>query len=161
MSESPFYNTLTGSLDAKGLKFAVVVSRFNEPVTSKLLDGAKQALKEQGVDDEDVLIVSCPGAVEIPLICKELIAKKSVDGIVALGAVIRGETPHFDCVVNSVTQGITQLNVDHSTPISFGVITTEDSEQAFARCGGAKGNKGHEAALVAIEMVNVKKELAL
>jgi 6,7-dimethyl-8-ribityllumazine synthase len=139
-------------------KIGVVTSRFNSAVTEKLEMGAIQKLEEVGYNSEQILQVRVPGAVEIPLAAKWLI-EQGCAAVVTLGAVIRGETSHYDLVCNSVERGCSQLMIDTGCPVSFGVLTTENEDQAFARAGGAMGNKGAEAAEVAIEMLNLKKEL--
>lgn len=136
-------------------KVGVVTSRFNEEVTYKLEEGALAYLESCGVD---IMAVRVPGAVEIPLACKTLL-DLGCDGVVACGAVIRGETSHYDFVCNSVERGITQLMLETGKPIGFGVLTTEDDEQALARAGGAHGNKGTEAAQVTIEMIGLTQDL--
>tara|TARA_B100000749_G_scaffold280887_1_gene279776 strand:+ start:7462 stop:7926 length:465 start_codon:yes stop_codon:yes gene_type:complete len=139
-------------------KIGVVTSRFNEPVTSKLQEGALGKLKELGINDDKVISVTVPGAVEIPLAAKALL-EQGCDGVVTIGAVIRGDTAHFDYVCNSVERGCTELQLQYMKPVAFGVITTENAEQAYARAGGDKGNKGAEAAEVAIEMIQLIKKL--
>lgn len=139
----------------KKLKIGVVTSRFNEEVTSRLEEGAISALEEAGVE---ILSVRVPGAVEIPLAAKVLLSK-GCDGVVACGAVIRGDTSHYDLVCNSVERGITHLMLETGKPVGFGVITTENEEQAFDRAGGKHGNKGTEAAQVTLEMIGLIKDL--
>lgn len=134
----------------------IVTSQFNEDVTSKLRQGALEVLNEFGINYFDVEV---PGAVEIPLAVKWLIDGKKCDAVIALGAVIRGETSHFDFVCNSVERGCSELQLQYGIPVAFGVLTTEDGHQALARAGGAKGNKGKEAAFVALEMLALKEEL--
>jgi 6,7-dimethyl-8-ribityllumazine synthase len=134
--------------DARGLRFAIVVSRFNSDITGKLLEGARQALHEAAAQTVDVFYV--PGAFELPLAAKHL--AESYDAIVALGAVIRGETPHFDYVAGEAARGLQQVALETGVPVSFGVLTTDTVEQAEARAGGSRGNKGHDAAMTAIEM---------
>lgn len=134
----------------------VVTAQFNENVTGKLRQGALEVLNEFGINYFDVEV---PGAVEIPLAVKWLIDGKKCDAVIALGAVIRGETAHFDFVCNSVERGCSELQLQYGVPVAFGVLTTEDGHQALARAGGAKGNKGKEAAFVALEMLALKEEL--
>lgn len=139
-------------------KIGVVTSRFNTPVTEPLEAGALERLVEIGIKPEQVLAVRVPGAVEIPH-AAQMLFNKGCDAVIALGAVIRGETTHYDYVCNSVERGCSQLMVDYKKPVVFGVLTTENGEQAFARVGGKKGHKGKEAAEVAIEMLNLEKLL--
>lgn len=134
------------------LRLAIVVSRFNEAVTRRLLDGAVAALKEHGVPDENLTVVWVPGAFELPVACQGLASTGSHDAIVALGAVIRGETSHHDHISRAVASGLMQVGLDQQLPVTFGVLTTEDADQARARAGGPKGNKGAEAATAALEM---------
>lgn len=136
----------------------MVTSRFNTPVTEKLEQGALVRFKDLGLRDEQLLVVRVPGAVEIPFAAQMLLAQ-GCDGVVALGAVIRGETAHFDYVCSSVERGCTQLQLQTQRPVIFGVLTTEDAEQAFARAGGKKGNKGADAAEVLIEMLDLKNKI--
>lgn len=140
----------------KLLRIAVVTSRFNEDITSKLEDGAFDMLEEIGAE---ILSVRVPGAVEIPLAAQALFETKKIDGIVAIGAVIRGETSHYDYVCQSVERGCSELMLRYKKPIGFGVLTTENEEQALARAGGAHGNKGYEAAQVVVEMIGLLQEI--
>ncbi|MBI9012431.1 MAG: 6,7-dimethyl-8-ribityllumazine synthase [Clostridiales bacterium] len=151
--------TYEGQLVATGLKFSIVVGRFNEFIGSKLLSGAIDTLKRHGVCEDDIEIVWSPGAFEIPLIAKKLAKKKSCDGIICLGAVIRGATAHFDFVSSEVSKGIANVSLQEELPIIFGVLTTDTIEQAIERAGTKAGNKGSEAALAAIEMANLLKTL--
>lgn len=146
---------ISGSPSGKGRRFAVVASRFNESVTSRLLDGAVDALKRHGVADADIDVVWVPGAWELPLAARQLIATRRYAGMVAVGAVIRGETPHFDYVANEAARGLAQASADHGCPIGFGVLTCDNMMQANARAGGAYGNKGWDAALAALEMTDL------
>lgn len=139
-------------------KIGVVTARFNSQVTEKLEKGAVDRLLEMGVCSDSITVVRVPGAVEIPLAAQALL-DHGCDGVVAIGAVIRGETAHFDYVCNSVERGCMQLQLETKKPLGFGVITTENAEQAYARCGGDKGNKGAEASEVVIEMLNLKKKI--
>jgi 6,7-dimethyl-8-ribityllumazine synthase len=134
--------------DARGLRFAIVVARFNSHITGKLLEGAQEALHKADAQTVDVFYV--PGAFELPLAAKHL--AENYDAIVALGAVIRGETPHFDYVAGEAARGLQQIALETGVPVSFGVLTTDTLEQAEARAGGSHGNKGHDAAMTAIEM---------
>jgi 6,7-dimethyl-8-ribityllumazine synthase len=139
-------------------RVAVVTSRFNAEITSKLTEGALKNLKKLGFKDSQVTSIEVPGAVEIPLAAKWLLDKK-YDGVIALGAVIRGETSHYDYVCSSVERGCTTLQLKTGRPVVFGVLTTENEEQALARVGGAHGHKGEEAAEVLVEMLNLKRKL--
>jgi len=151
---------IEGSINAKGKKFAIVVSRFNSFIVESLLDGAVDALKRLGnVADDDITIIRVPGAYELPLAAKKVAAKGEVDGIIAIGAVIRGGTPHFDFVAGECNKGLAQVAMESSVPVSFGVITTDSIEQAIDRAGTKAGNKGAEAALGSLEMVNVLAQL--
>jgi 6,7-dimethyl-8-ribityllumazine synthase len=142
-----------GRNDARGLKFAVVVARFNSGITEKLLEGAQDALNRAGADGIAVFYV--PGAFELPLAARKL--AEAYDGVIALGAVIRGETPHFDYVCDAAARGLLQVSLETGTPVSFGVLTTDTVEQAEARAGGLHGNKGYDAAMTAIEMARFGK----
>lgn len=153
-------NIIEGSIDAKGKKFAIVVSRFNSFIVESLLDGAVDALKRLGnVADDDITIIRVPGAYELPLAAKKVALKGEVDGIIAIGAVIRGGTPHFDFVAGECNKGLAQVAMESLVPVSFGVITTDSIEQAIDRAGTKAGNKGAEAALGSLEMVNVLAQL--
>ncbi|MFH0769513.1 MAG: 6,7-dimethyl-8-ribityllumazine synthase [Chloroflexota bacterium] len=149
-----------GMLLGKGLKFGVVVSRFNEFFTTKLLEGAEDALLRHGVDKEDIDTTWVPGAFEIPLIAKKLAQTKRYDAIICLGAVIRGGTPHFDYIAAEVTKGIASVGLETGIPVVYGVITTDTLEQAIERSGTKAGNKGFEAAVNAIEMANLVKNIS-
>jgi len=150
-----------GMLLGKGLKFALIVSRFNEFICKKLLEGAQDALLRHDVAAENIDICWVPGAYEIPLIAKKLAQTKRYDGIVCLGAVIRGSTPHFDYVASEVAKGIAQVNLETGVPVSFGVLTTDNIEQAVERAGTKEGNKGFDAAVSAIEMANLINNLKI
>jgi 6,7-dimethyl-8-ribityllumazine synthase len=151
--------TLEGKLVGEGLKFALVVSRFNSFITERLLEGALDCLRRQGVGEDQLLVVRVPGAWEIPLAAKRLAQAKTHDAVVCLGAVIRGSTPHFDYVAAEVSKGIAQVTLETGVPISFGILTTDTLEQAVERAGSKAGNKGFAAAAAAIEMVNLLKAL--
>ena len=140
-------------------RFAIVWSRFNRPVVSKLLDGARDCLAERGVSDEAVCVVEVPGAWELSYAARQLALSGRFDAIIALGAVIRGGTPHFDYVCDGATQGLLRVMLDTGLPIVFGVLTTDDEQQALDRAGGSHGNKGRDAALTAIEMVLFDRKL--
>ncbi len=147
-----------GALQAKGFRFAIIVSRFNSFVTERLLEGALDALKRHGAEEAKIDIYRVPGAFEIPLLAKRLAKKKEIDAVICLGAVIKGGTPHFHYVASEVTKGIAQVSMDADKPVAFGVLTTETVEQAMDRAGAKAGNKGYDAAMSAIEMVNLLKE---
>lgn len=151
--------TIEGKLIGKGLKFGIVVGRFNEFIVSKLLSGALDALTRHGVDQNDIEVVWVPGAFEIPLIAKKLVNSERFDGIICLGAVIRGATPHFEYVSSEVSKGIAKVSLDSQMPVIFGVLTTDTIEQAIERAGTKAGNKGYEAAVSAIEMANLMKQI--
>jgi len=146
---------LEGGLLAKGKKFALVVGRFNDFITSRLLDGAVDALVRSGAKDQDIEIIKVPGAFEIPLIAKKIAEKGKYDAIVCLGAVIRGATPHFDYVSAEVSKGIAMVSLESKIPVIFGIVTTDSIEQAIERAGTKAGNKGWSAAIAAIEMANL------
>ncbi len=147
-----------GNLIGTGLKIGIVVSRFNEFITSKLLSGSLDTLKRHGVAEEDIEISWVPGAFEIPLIAKQMALSGKYNAIVSLGAVIRGgATPHFDYVASELSKGIAQISLQTGIPIAFGVLTTDNIEQAIERAGTKAGNKGSEAAITAIEMANLIK----
>jgi 6,7-dimethyl-8-ribityllumazine synthase len=147
--------TLEANLIADGKKFALVVSRFNDFITDRLVGGALDALTRCGVKDEDIEIVKVPGAFEIPLVTKKMAQKNSFDAIICLGAVIRGATPHFDYVSAEVSKGIAMVSVESEIPVIFGIITTDTIEQAIERAGAKAGNKGWSAAMAAVEMANL------
>ena len=152
-------NIYKGHLDGRGLKIGIVVSRFNEAVTSRLLDGALEGLGCHGVAEEDVDVSWTPGSLELSIVAKRLAGSGNYSAIICLGAVIRGETSHFDYVSSGTIQGVVNTNLETGIPVIFGVLTTENSEQARERSGGKKGNKGFDAATGAIEMANLLKEL--
>ena len=149
--------TIEGKLIAEGIKFAIVVSRFNSFITERLLEGAIDCILRHGGNEKDITIIKVPGAFELPVIAKRV--SKDFDAVVVLGAVIRGETPHFDYVAAEVSKGIAAVGIETGKPISFGVLTTDTVEQAIDRAGTKAGNKGWEAALSAIEMVNLLREI--
>lgn len=148
-----------GNLIGQGLKVGIVVSRFNEFITSKLVSGALDALKRHGVAETDVDLAYVPGAFEIPFAAKQMASMNRYDAVVALGAVIRGSTPHFDYVAGEVAKGIANLSLNSSIPVIFGVLTTDTIEQAIERAGTKAGNKGWEAAVSAIEMANLARAM--
>ena len=148
-----------GNLDAKGLKFGIVCARFNEFITSRLLGGALDGLKRRGVDDDDVSVAWVPGAFEIPIVAKRMAKSGKYDAVICLGAVIRGSTSHYDYVCSEVSKGIAAVELETGVPVMFGVLTTENIEQAIERAGSKAGNKGSECAEGAIEMVNLLREI--
>ena len=148
-----------GNLIGKGLKFGLVVSRFNEFFTTKLLEGAQDALRRHGVSDTDMSIAWTPGSFEIPLVAQRMARSGKYDAVICLAAVIRGGTPHFDYISAEVTKGIAAVNLDAGLPVIYGVITTDNLEQAIERSGTKAGNKGFDAAVSAIEMANLMKSL--
>ncbi|GAB4388613.1 MAG: 6,7-dimethyl-8-ribityllumazine synthase [Thermodesulfovibrionales bacterium] len=150
---------IQGELQAKGLKFAIVQSRFNDFITGKLLEGALDALLRHGAKDSDIDVVKVPGSFEIPLAAKRLAQKGAYNAIICLGTVIRGATPHFDYVASEVSKGIAQASLETGVPMAFGVITSDTIEQAVERAGTKSGNKGWDAAVTAIEMVQVLKQI--
>lgn len=148
-----------GMLLGKGLKFALVISRFNEFISKKLLEGAQDALLRHGVNEEDIEIAWVPGSFEIPLVAKKLAQTRKYDAVICLGAVIRGGTPHFEYIAAEVTKGIAKVSLDTELPVVYGIITAENLEQAIERAGTKVGNKGFDAAVEAIEMANLMKAI--
>jgi 6,7-dimethyl-8-ribityllumazine synthase len=148
-----------GFLKGEGLRFGIVVSRFNEFIGSKLLSGARDCLTRHGVGEGDVDVAWVPGALEIPLIAQRLAASKKYDAVICLGAVIRGSTPHFDYVAAEVAKGIAAVQLESGVPVIFGVLTTETIEQAVERAGTKAGNRGWDAAVSAVEMANLVRKL--
>ena len=151
--------TIEGKLTAQGLKFGIVVSRFNEFINAKLLGGAMDALIRHGAADDDIEVVWVPGAYEIPLIAQKMANSKKYDAIICLGTVIRGSTTHYDYVCNEVAKGVAHVGLNTGVPTMFGVVTTENIEQAIERAGTKAGNKGFDAAVGVIEMANLLKEI--
>ena len=152
-------NTFEGNLVAENIKIGIVVARFNEFITSKLLAGALDNLKRENVDEKDIEVAWVPGAFEIPLIASKMAESKKYDAIICLGAVIRGNTTHYDYVCNELSKGIASVSLQNGIPVMFGVLTTENIEQAIERAGSKAGNKGYECAVGAIEMVNLIREM--
>ena len=150
--------TIEGKLEAKGMKFGIVISRFNEFISGKLLSGCLDGLKWHGVADNNIEILWSPGAFEIPILAKRMATSSKYDAVICLGAVIRGATPHFDYVAAEVSKGVAQVGLETGFPVIFGVLTTDNLEQAIERAGTKSGNKGFDAALAAIEMANLFKE---
>lgn len=151
--------TLEGKVVAEGIRIGIVVARFNEFITSKLLGGAVDGLVRHGMNEEDIDVAWVPGAFEIPLIAKKMAKSGKYDAVIALGAVIRGSTSHYDYVCNEVSKGVAAASMDSGVPVMFGVVTTENIEQAIERAGTKAGNKGYDCALGAIEMVNLIRNL--
>jgi 6,7-dimethyl-8-ribityllumazine synthase len=151
--------SIEGKRNAQGLKIGIVVSRYNQFITEKLLDGALDGFKSHGGEDENVTVIHVPGAFEIPLIAEKMAASGKYDALVCVGAVIRGDTPHFDYVCDAVTRGIGDAVRAYKIPIGFGVLTTNNVQQAMERSGSKDANKGYEALLTVVEMVNVIRQL--
>ncbi|PWN05152.1 6,7-dimethyl-8-ribityllumazine synthase [Rhodohalobacter mucosus] len=149
--------TKSDTIDWKTVRIAVVAARWNSFITDEMLKGAVDALKGKGIPDKQIYQLRCPGSFELPLACKYCLDELDTDGVVAIGAVIRGGTPHFDYVCDAVTRGITDLNLESGKPVAFGVLTTDTVEQAVERAGIHKGNKGAEAALSACEMIELQR----
>jgi 6,7-dimethyl-8-ribityllumazine synthase len=150
-------NVIEGGLNAKGLRFGVVVSRFNSFISDRLLSGVYDCLQRNGAQEKDIKSFRVPGSFEVPLMAKHLAASGKYDAVICVGAVIRGSTPHFDYISAEMTKGIAQVMLDSGLPVSYGVITTDTLEQAIERAGSKSGNKGFDAAMAAIEMVNLMK----
>jgi 6,7-dimethyl-8-ribityllumazine synthase len=148
-----------GMLVGKGLKFAIVASRFNEFITRKLLDGAQDALQRHGVAQTDVDIAWVPGSFEIPIAARKLAETKKYDAVICLGAIIRGATPHFEYIATEVAKGIAKLGLDYQMPVTYGIVTADSLEQAIERAGTKQGNRGFDAATNAIEMANLLKNI--
>jgi len=151
--------TIEGQFEAKGLKITIIVSRFNEFISSKLVEGALDCLKRHGIIEEDVRIIWVPGSFEIPLVAKKIALKKEADAIIALGAVIRGGTDHYEYIASEVAKGIAHTALETGVPVIFGVLTTDTIEQAVERAGTKHGNKGFESAMIAIELANLCKKI--
>lgn len=150
---------IEGELQAKGLRFGIIVSRFNDFITSRLLDGALDALIRHGADEKDIEVIKVPGSFEIPMVAKRLANKGAYNAIICLGTIIRGATPHFEYVAAEVSKGIALASMETGVPISFGIITSDTIEQAIERAGSKSGNKGWDAAMTAIEMAQVLKKI--
>lgn len=148
-------NIMEGQLLGEGRKFALIVSRFNDFISDRLLGGALDALLRSGVKDEDIDIVKVPGSFEIPLVAKKMVKKKKYDAVICLGAVIRGATPHFEYVSAEVSKGIATVSIESEVPVIFGILTTDTIEQAIERAGTKAGNKGWSSAMSALEMANL------
>jgi 6,7-dimethyl-8-ribityllumazine synthase len=152
-------NLFEGKISAEGFRFAIIVSRFNDFIGSKLAEGAIDALKRHGADEKQISVFKVPGAFEIPMTAKKLVKADKYDAVICLGAVIRGATPHFDYVAAEVSKGIAVVSLESNIPVTFGVLTTDNLEQAIERAGSKVGNKGWDAAMAAMEMVNLYKEM--
>ena len=150
---------IEGLLTSEGERFCIIVARFNEFITSKLLSGATDELKRHGIDEKNIDVVWVPGAFEIPFIAKKCAETRKYDAIITLGAVIRGATPHFDYVSNEAAKGVAQVSLSQNIPVIFGILTTDNIEQAIERAGTKAGNKGSEAAKTAIELVSLVKKI--
>jgi len=153
--------TYQGKLQAKGLKIGIVVSRFNQFISERLLEGALDALHKLGADEKDITVYKVPGSFEIPVVVKKLVGAKKTDGIVCLGALIRGDTPHFDFLSAEVTKGLAQISIDDKVPVSFGILTVDTIEQGIERAGTKAGNKGWDAVFSVVETLNLIKEAGL
>jgi 6,7-dimethyl-8-ribityllumazine synthase len=153
------HRVLKGEMTAKGRKFSVVVSRFNEFISNELLKGAIDTLTRHGASEKDIDVIWTPGAFEVPVIAKRIAVKKAHDAVICLGAVIRGDTPHFDFVAAEASKGIAKVSMDEDIPCVFGIITTDTVEQAIERAGTKSGNKGRDAALCAIELADLYSKL--
>ena len=151
---------IEGSLTAGSYNFGIVVSRFNEFITRRLLDGALDCLQRHGASGKSIDVVYCPGAFEIPQVTQQLSLSNNYDAIICLGCIIRGETPHFEYIASAVSTGLTRVALETKTPLAFGVLTTESFEQAVERAGGKAGNKGWDAALAAIELADLHKKIS-
>jgi len=150
---------IEGELQAKGLKFGIVVSRFNDFITNKLLDGALDALLRHGAKEEDIDIIKVPGSFEIPVVARRLALKGTYNALICLGTIIRGATPHFEYIAAEVSKGIASVSMETGLPIAYGIITSDTIEQAIERAGTKSGNKGWDAAITAIEMSQLLKKL--
>jgi 6,7-dimethyl-8-ribityllumazine synthase len=153
--------TYQGKLQAKGLKIGIVVSRFNQFISERLLEGALDALHKLGTAEQDISIYRVPGSFEVPVIVKKLAGAKKVDGIVCLGALVRGDTPHFDFLSAEITKGLAQISMEEGLPVSFGILTVDTIEQGIERAGTKGGNKGWDAAFSVVETLNLIKESGL
>lgn len=150
---------IEGKLISKDKRYGIVVSRFNEFISSRLLDGALDALTRHGVRDEEIVVAWTPGSYEIPVVAKKMASSGQYDAVIALGAVIRGSTPHFDYIASEAAKGVAMVGLDTGVPVMFGILTTDTIEQAVERAGTKAGNKGYDAAVGAIEMVNLLEQV--
>lgn len=153
--------TYQGKLQAKGLKIGIILSRFNQFISERLLEGAMDALYKLGAEDNDISLYKVPGSFEIPVITKKLAKAKKVDGIVCLGTLIRGDTPHFDYLSAEVTKGLAQISMEESIPVAYGILTVDTIEQGIERAGTKAGNKGYDAAFSLVETLNLVREAGL
>jgi 6,7-dimethyl-8-ribityllumazine synthase len=153
--------TYEGKLQAKGLKIGIILSRFNQFISERLLEGALDALHKLGGEEEDLSIYKVPGSFEVPGIAKKLARSKEFDGLLCLGALIRGDTPHFECLSAEVTKGLAQIAMEEGVPVSFGILTVDTIEQGIERAGTKAGNKGYDAAFALIETINLEKDAGL
>jgi len=153
--------TYQGGLQAKGLKIGIILSRFNQFISDRLLEGALDALNKLGADDADISLYKVPGSFEVPMLAKKIAGAKKVDGILCLGALIRGDTPHFDFLGAEVTKGLAQVSMEEGLPVSFGILTVETIEQGIERAGAKAGNKGYDAAFSLVETLNLVKKAGL
>ncbi len=154
-------DTYQGKLQAKGLKIGIILSRFNQFISERLLEGAMDALYKLGAEDKDISLYTDPGSFEIPVVTKKLALAKKVDGIICLGTLIRGDTPHFDFLSAEVTKGLAQISMDDGIPVSFGVLMVDTIEQGIERAGTKAGNKGYDSAFSLIETLNLLKDAGL
>ncbi|MCK4930713.1 MAG: 6,7-dimethyl-8-ribityllumazine synthase [Candidatus Aminicenantes bacterium] len=154
-------DTYQGKLQAKGLKIGIILSRFNQFISERLLEGAMDALYKLGAEDKDISLYKVPGSFEIPVVTKKLALAKKVDGIICLGTLIRGDTPHFDFLSAEVTKGLAQISMDDGVPVSFGVLMVDTIEQGIERAGTKAGNKGYDSAFSLIETLNLLKDAGL
>jgi 6,7-dimethyl-8-ribityllumazine synthase len=159
MNESPKSHIIEGALNANGLRIAIIASRWNDLLVSRLIGGAQDALIRLGAQQSDLTLIRVPGSFEIPLAAKKAAASGRYDALICVGAVIRGETPHFDYIASEVTKGMAAISLDTGVPVAYGIITADTVDQAINRAGVKNGNKGFEAAMAAVEMANLMKEL--
>lgn len=152
-------NKYSGRADWNDIKIGIAAAKWNSIVTDEMIDGAVEALLGRGIPEKNITLVRCPGSYELPLTCKQLLDNLEIDGVVAIGAVIRGDTPHFNYVCNAVSRGIMELNLSYNKPVAFGVLTTDNFDQAMQRASLEKGNKGAEAALALCDMIALGLEL--
>lgn len=153
--------TYEGKLQAKGLKIGIVLSRFNQFISERLLEGALDALNKLGAEDKDLSLYKLPGSFEVPFVAKKLARSKKVDGIICLGALIRGDTPHFDFLSAEITKGLAQISMEEGVPVAFGILTVDTIEQGIERAGAKAGNKGYDAAFALVETLNLVKKAGL
>jgi 6,7-dimethyl-8-ribityllumazine synthase len=153
--------TYQGQLQAGGLKIGIVLSRFNSFISERLLEGALDALEKMGADEKDISVYKVPGSFEVPVVAKKLAKSDRVDGILCLGALIRGDTPHFDFLGAEVTKGLAQISMDHGLPVSFGILTVDTIEQGIERAGSKAGNKGYDAAFSLVETLSLIKKAGI